>query len=66
MFYLLLEIHVSMYVIQVVGKCKELGEVTQTFGYVVADMMDLNSTGSVIKVSVCQFVYFILFIYLIF
>jgi len=55
-----------MYVIQVVGKCKELGEVTQTFGYVVADMMDLNSTGSVIKVSVCQFVYFILFIYLIF
>lgn len=37
---------------EVIEKCRELGTVEQTFDYVVADMLDLNSTESVLQTAV--------------
>ncbi|XP_045180991.2 hydroxysteroid 11-beta-dehydrogenase 1-like protein [Mercenaria mercenaria] len=39
---------------EVLQKCRELGTVEQTYGYVVADMMELGSTENVIESAVLQ------------
>ncbi|XP_060594508.1 hydroxysteroid 11-beta-dehydrogenase 1-like protein [Ruditapes philippinarum] len=37
---------------EVIEKCRELGNKEQTYDYIVADMLDLNSTGNVIQTVV--------------
>lgn len=39
---------------EVIGKCKELGTKQQVYDYVVADMMDLNATGSVLQKAIVK------------
>ncbi|XP_053387002.1 hydroxysteroid 11-beta-dehydrogenase 1-like protein [Mercenaria mercenaria] len=39
---------------EVIEKCKELGTKEQTYDYVVADMIDLNATGSVLQKAISK------------